>query len=253
MKRLLLVACVVFCTHLFEGSAASQTFSNDVRIRIPESRQGLCGAKYPGPAWAQVGTISVNGQEIGKFDLADPKECSQVRSTSVSAPADSEILIRVDVPGAKNSMTTKLRTSAGNRTWNVYFFSDSLWGEAVAAETQAAAPPAGTFNNTVRILIPESRKGVCGGNYPGPDWARVGNILVDGQFLAKFDLANPAECEGVRTVSLNAAPDAEIVIQVEVPGAKNTMSATLRTKAENRTWNVYFFSDSLSGEVQQSR
>jgi hypothetical protein len=231
------------------AAAPAVAHQNTVRIRVPDSRQGLCGASYPGPDWARTGTITVDREKVAEFDLADPAHCARVLEVSRDLADGGTIEIRVDVPGARNVMTNVLTARDWPRVWTVWFFNDSLSGEVAEDLPVSAAPAAPVHRNTVRIRVPDSRQGVCGANYPGPDWARTGTISVDGEKVADFDLADPETCARVVEVARDLPDGGTIEVRIDIPAAGNVMTNVLTARDWERIWTVWYFNDSLNGEV----
>ncbi len=127
-----LALAMLLCAAALPGDAWA--WRNDIRIRVAEGRLYQCGEgwdpQHTGRWGNPRGHIEVNGQRVHAYDLRDPKQCSSIVTHAVDASDRQKIVVKV--VNTEGSMDAVLTTVAADRVWQVQYFVDQVWGEALS-------------------------------------------------------------------------------------------------------------------------
>lgn len=249
---------------LATGSAAA--FENTVRVQVTPDRRWQCGDSFFSTGGAQryqVAKVYLGDRLIGEFDFAKPADCTKVLEDVVDLPDGGEAVVAVEVGGAR--MGAKVLGRDRNRVWTYGMFVDHNNGELTqdnapprakpaAAPAPTAAPPPGTWRNTVDVMVAKDRRWQCGDKFfstGGSEAYRFARISVAGVEVAKYDFAKPQDCARVTTLTYDLPDKGKVVVLVEVGAAK--MGADINARDRARRYAVQFFVDQAWGEVTKDQ
>ena len=125
--------CPVAASDTPTGEPPPGTWANTIDITVAEARRWQCGAGFyanGGSDRYRFATLTVGNQQVARFDLANPEDCSRVVTVVRNLPENGTVVVAVTVGG--NRMGADITGRNRARRYAVQFFVDQIWGEVTA-------------------------------------------------------------------------------------------------------------------------